>query len=74
MEAVPLTSGQHADLLLLIRSSEVEPGQVGPRVDLDPAELEDFQALGNLLEHGFFRIEKNSYMLGYWILISLSII
>ena len=46
-----------ADELLLVRAPEVEAGHVGPRRDLALADLDELDAVGDLLEHGPVRAQ-----------------
>ena len=52
VDAVALAARQRPDELLLVRATEVEAGHVGPGRDLAGADLDDLDALGDLLEHG----------------------
>ena len=55
VDAVPLAARQRADELLLVRAAEVELRDVGARRDLAVADLDDLDALGDLLEHRLVR-------------------
>src|ERR1035437_78377 len=54
---VPLSAGQRAHELLLVRAPEVEAGHVRPRGDLALADLDELGALCDLLEHRPSRVE-----------------
>ena len=64
VEPVALTAGQHAHLLGLVVAGEVEPGAVRPGVDFTLAQLDDVEAAGKLLEHGFVRIQAGAHLVG----------
>ena len=57
MDAVALAAREDADLLLLVRPREVERGDVGPAVDLPPADHEVVLAAGDLLVDGLGVVE-----------------
>src|SRR5690606_31338743 len=58
-DAIALTIGEHADLLLLVRSLEAEPGAVRARVDGRPAtELDLVLPVRDLLPDGLPGIER----------------
>ena len=52
MDAVALAAGERADLLLLVAALEVEGADIGARVHLALAELDDVVAVGDLLPDG----------------------
>ena len=51
MEPVPLTSGEHAAFLLLVRSGEIEAGDVRPCIDIPLAEPYPVVAVRDGLEN-----------------------
>jgi len=57
VESVPLTSGEHSDLLLLVRAAEVEPGEVGAARHLGASEVDDVGAVRDLLEDALGAVE-----------------
>ena len=52
VDAVALAAGERADLLLLVAALEVEGADIGARVHLALAELDDVLPVGDLLPHG----------------------
>src|SRR5690606_19005706 len=57
MDAIALTAGQRADLLLLVAALEVEGAAIGARIHLVLAEADDVVAAGNFLPDGLARIQ-----------------
>ena len=58
MHAVALAAREQADLLLLVRTLEVEPADIGARVHLLlVAELHLIEAGGDFLPHGLLVVE-----------------
>src|SRR5690625_1510184 len=57
VDPVPLAAGEDADLLLLVRAAEVEPGAVGAGVDPDLPEFDLVLAPGDLLPDALLAIE-----------------
>ncbi len=51
VHAVPLAARQIADLLLLVGAGEIEPGHVGPGVDLAAAHFDRVVPAGDFFEH-----------------------
>ncbi len=57
VQAVPLPAGEHTHGFLLVRTPEVEPGEVGPGVHLGPAEMQHVGAGSHLLEHRLLTVQ-----------------
>ena len=49
MQTVALTTGEHAALLLLVGTAEVEARQIGPDIDIAPTHADGFVALAHHL-------------------------
>ena len=58
MDAIALTAGEHADLLLLVGTLEVERAAIGPGIDFALAEIEDFVSARDLLVQGLVGIQR----------------
>src|SRR6476646_1552368 len=58
MNAVALSPGELADLLLLIRPFEVEPADIGARRHLAGSELDHVVTAGDLLKHRLLVVER----------------
>ena len=58
VDAVALAAGQLADLLLLVGAAEVEGADIGAAVHLVLADLEDVEAVADLLPYIVFGIER----------------
>jgi hypothetical protein len=52
VQAAAFTAGQHADLLLLVATVEVEAAAVGAAGHLELADGEDVEAAGNVFPNG----------------------
>ena len=63
MQAVALTAGQHAALLLLVGTGEVKPAQVRACVDLPTAYADELRAVGDGLIHGFVRVDVRVHLI-----------
>ena len=57
MHAVSLSAWQHGSFFLLIAAGEVEARNIGARVDLPLAELNDIQPIGDNLPYGLLWVE-----------------
>src|SRR5699024_10842445 len=54
------TTGQHTGRLLLVRALEAELGDVGPRGDLDLADLDEVVPVGNDLPQRLVRVDADA--------------
>ena len=63
MQAVTLTAGQHAALLLLVGTGEVKPAQVRACVDLTTAYADELRAVGDGLIHCFVRVDVRVHLI-----------
>ena len=57
VNAVSFATGKDADLFLLVRSLEVERGNISPSVHLSIAEFDDLVAVGDFFVDGFLGVE-----------------
>src|SRR5699024_5724175 len=56
-ESVALAAGEHTGLLLLVRALEAELGDVGARGDLDLADLDEVEPVGDDLPEVLLRVD-----------------